>query len=238
MSRELEQQGVQLEPVNLGAKDYVQAAIDLANWREGDGPGRANDYYGRLITGTEKGGELFQMVGNAPSFTRPLPDSQSSSKDGSVVLALRDRLRDRLEQVRTWKGKKRAALFAIADAAVETVTVKTTTKLELESSGALRYIRKDVYFPGGGDGPEGLVIAFLFDPAQPLGELRVCPFCNRFFLSVARVEGGPKPAYCPGTDHQKQADRIAARARAKRWRKDNPANKAAATAKHKSEKLR
>jgi hypothetical protein len=222
MSREFERGANRSEPVNLAARAYVQAAVDLANWRDGDGPGRANDLYGRLVTGTEKGGELFALIGGSPNFSGVPASNSSGGKGQNPVLELRDRLRHRLEQIRTAKGKKRSALLATADAAIDTVTVKTNTKLELDSRGRLKYIRNDVFFAGDADGPEGLVLAFLLDDAQVLGELRVCPFCERYFLSVASTEGGPKPAYCPGTDHQKQADRIAARIRAKQWRKDNP----------------
>jgi hypothetical protein len=239
MFRELDQKAGRPEPVNLAARAYVQAAIDLVNWQEGDGPGRANDLYGRLCTATAAGGDLFQMLGRGTvargADGQPLvvrTDGQPAGSDAHTIMDLRARLRDRLEQVRTYTGKKRAALRAIADAAVEAVTIRTVTKLELDHDARAHFIRQDFFTPGAGDGAEGLVIAVLLNPDQSVGELRVCPFCGRYFLSVASSDGGPKPAYCPGTDHQKQADRIKARARAKRWRNDNP-SKPAKAAKHK-----
>lgn len=239
-SREFARQEMRPEPVNLSARAYVQACLDLANWKEGDDMGLANDYYGRLITNTAAGGELFQQLGMAahpPGVVRAegLSIVAFTGQGEYSVLGLRGRLRVRLEQLRTWKSpRKRAALFASANAAVEGVTVRTSTTLEFDSnSGRLRYARKDQYFPGGEDGPEGLLLAFLLDRKQPLGELKACRYCGAYFLSVAKTQGGPKPDYCPGTDHQKRADALASRQRAKNTRRRLKAKAAEAVAKHK-----
>jgi hypothetical protein len=79
------------------------------------------------------------------------------------------------------------------------------------------------YVAGTGDGPTGLLLAFALDPKRRFAkELRRCQLesCGRFFLVPQGRRGGPIQDYCPGTDHQRQADKLRApdRAKAKRNR--------------------
>jgi hypothetical protein len=211
------------ESDTFNAKEYVQACLDLSNWKEGDDVGLANDYVQQLITREAAARDIqIQMLLTTPGAVwTPFSVAVDGRQIEKTVLAVRNRLRTRLDQLLNWKSPtQRRALLASAAAAVEAVRVETATALELDlSSGRLVRTRKERYFPNGEDGYEGLLLAFLLDPDQPLGELKACKFCGAYFLSVANINGGPKPRYCPGTDHQIRADALASRKRSEKRRR-------------------
>jgi AhpD family alkylhydroperoxidase len=210
--------------VNLGPRAYVLAHLELANWRPGDDVELLNDAYGRVVTDTAAGGDLFKSVGSGTggmiSFT------QAPSIEESPPFLLGARIRERLTSF--LKGQeKRTTLRAEVKAALAGVKVKTS--LHLSAKNELEHL--NVYSPGGGEGAEGLLLAFLFASNETFGqELRQCPYCERFFLSLKNPRGGPRPKFCR-TEHQQLYDDSRAAERVRNSRDE--AKKAAKAAKHK-----
>ncbi|MEP7314195.1 MAG: hypothetical protein ABI859_16550 [Pseudomonadota bacterium] len=201
---------------NLGAREYVQAGLDLANWRTGDDPQALLHAYGLLVFAKEGAGrDLQRLAGKFTNFT-------SEVVMAPPMLEKIGLLRKRLEDFIAAGKKDRARFRAIADSALEEVAVDTT--LQLNEDGELEYVHS--FHPGHRDGQEGLLLAFLLSRSDPFGdELRKCLHCSRFFLAVKNPRGGPRPKYCPGTDHQQLHDNKMANARRKKY--------APAKAKHK-----
>jgi hypothetical protein len=181
----------------------MRRALCLANWRPGDG---------RALS-------LFF----GPDFTISPPLTDPGAKaDDEALLRFGRRVRFALVRFMTGSEKDRQALRKTRDGTIKHMRVRST-ELHLSERGSLEYFHN--YVTGNSDGQLGLFLALLLDPERSFGQdLRRCrlPGCGRFFLVAPDRRGGPIPAYCPDTDHQKQAGALTAKDRAKKYR----ANKA------------
>lgn len=183
---------------------FVLLCLDLANWREGDVPDAANVAFKRVTSDTADWSLRWAAIRLDPTIA-------VDPRALELGAAMRDVLG------RAIRRRDLAVLRKRRDAALEHVQV-ATMRLHIESDVLTH---EHGYVAGTGDGPVGLVLAFVLDPARRFSrELRRCQLdaCGRFFLVPTGRKGGPIQDYCPGTDHQRQADRVRARARAKRAR--------------------
>ncbi len=185
--------------------------LDLANWREGDVPDVANVAFRRVTSNTADWSLRWAAIRLDPAI--PVEPR---------ALELGAEMRDVL--ARAIRRRDLAALRKRRDAALGAVTV-ATTRLHIEGDAL---IHEHGYLAGTGDGPIGMLLAFVLDPNRRFArQLRRCLLdsCGKFFVVPPGRKGGPIQDYCPGTDHQRQADKIRARARAKRSRSDPAAHK-------------
>ncbi len=183
---------------------YVLLCLDLANWRTGDVPDLANVAYRRLTTNTADWSLRWATIRTDP--TVPVEPR---------ALELGAEMRDVLTRV--VEHRNLAALRKRRDASIAAVSVAATRLQVLDDS--LQH--EHGYAAGTGDGSIALLLAFVLDPKRRFSrQLRRCllPSCGRFFVVPLGRRGGPVQDYCPGTDHQRQADKLRAPARAKRAR--------------------
>jgi hypothetical protein len=204
-------------PMNLGAERYVDACLALANWHPDSDPAVGLKAYGWVCTNAEEASHLLER----PITEEAMEWWQSVSGDeGDAAFRkigdLSELLRARLDQFLCAKGQTLQALRASANVAVS--EIKVDTELEIAPNGQLVHIHR--YFPGGGDGVVGMLMAFLLDPNLPFGAaVRRCALesCRIFFLANSGAKGGPKRRYCR-PKHQLDADAIHAVERVRRRR--------------------
>jgi hypothetical protein len=206
------------EPTNVSAGLFVQYSLDLANWRESDGREQLERAYSLVCFGPESEGDSRSQF-DLSDF----PELPPAEPGISSAVNLQQRLKVALDEFLASTPGKRRALHASANAAVKSVIVMS--KLHVDDSGRLSRI--DRYLPGP-VGAVGLLLAFLLDPRSTMGSaLRKCglplPDCGRYFLAAKNPSGGPRPKYCPGTDHQKMADLLRAPQRMRETRRAAPA---------------
>jgi hypothetical protein len=185
---------------------YVLLCLDLANWREGDVPDVANVAFHRVTSNTAEWSLRWATIRTDPS----IPVEPRALELGAEI-------RDVLKRLVESRGRDVPSLSKRRDTALPAVTVATTGL----------YIEGDVlehehgYVAGTGDGPIALLLAFALDPKRRFRkELRRCQLasCGRYFVVPQGRKGGRIQDYCPGTDHQRQADKLRAPSRAKRAR--------------------
>jgi hypothetical protein len=185
------------QPQFVTSREYVQACLNLVNWREGDAKSAVlvaiSQIYGTdPFTDSHK--SLLLLFGQKPELWKAYIEKFAVAP-GSFA----DGLRKRIGKFLSGSEKDRKALRATRDSALE--AVNTEIKLEVAANGEL--IHRYRYIPKDQDAKEGLLLAFLFSAREPFGkELRQCPFCKRYFLATPNTKGGPRPKFCPGTDHQ------------------------------------
>jgi hypothetical protein len=180
---------------------YMIASVTIANWRPDD-----------PSTATEAN-LLWESLTTGP-VRRP-PETVEADRG---AFDYGQQVRSVLEQFMTGSQKVRQALREIRDAAIEHVRV-ASTELVISKRDTLEHLHG--YFTGTGDGPLGLFLTYLMDPGRPFGQnLRRCRLasCGRVFFVPPVRRGGPIPAYCPGTDHQRRADAMKAARRSKEYR--------------------
>jgi hypothetical protein len=220
----------ELGPVNLGDRDYVLACLRLANWKDTDRADIANTAFGEVCTDTKAGGALFRKLGKTPRSGYPRAirlGGGRPDKVGSGVTELRERLRQALNEFLSKRGAARRVLVARARAAIAAFNEAkgVRTALRIADDGALEHLH--TYFPGGGPGAEGLLLAFLLSPRHTFGpELRVCALdeCRKFFLATKNPKGGPRRVFCEEAC-QLRADALQATRRAANKRKRDAANR-------------
>lgn len=194
------------EPTNISARLFLQYSLDLANWRENDGREQLERAYRLVCFGPESETDSPSQFDLSDFADLPPPAEPNTP----LEVDLQKRLKVALDQFLASTPDKRKALHASANAAVKSVVVMS--KLHVDDYGRLSRI--DTYLPGP-FGAVGLLLAFLLDPRSTMGNaLRKCglplPHCGRYFLAAKNPNGGPRPNYCPGTDHQKIADLLRA----------------------------
>jgi hypothetical protein len=221
-------------PVNLGDEGWMLACLRLANWKHTDPVAEANTAYGEVISGTKGGGVLFRALGRPqPKGGYPRVIRLGGSRPDqipSAVPELIERLRRALDE---FLGKRRIArrdLVARANSAIRAINgdgIRTgvRTTLRVAGDGALEHLHG--YFPGGGEGAEGLLLAFLLSPRHTYGtDLRVCALdgCREYFLAKKNSRGGPRRVFC-SIACQLKADAAQAVERARKKRKRDAAKR-------------
>jgi hypothetical protein len=200
-----DQQETRRQSERTTPREYVQACIDIANWHEGE------DFSSFFTAACRVSGGMPGIKdAKGPlshSAKKALFAAWQSMFRGDRGLRYADYFRECLASFLYRQGADRKSLRDRAEAALKRVVVKT--QLKLGPRGELEHQHQ--YVPHGTASEGGLLLAFLFSPNEPFkNELRQCPYCERFFLAAHNPKGGPRPKYCPGTDHQKLNDAMQA----------------------------
>jgi hypothetical protein len=211
---------------------YMDWSLKLANWRpDADDPHPVvvNWVWNSLTTDTN----FRHWPANPatdPAYRDADPADLAKIKVDQGALDYGQRVRDVLDRFMRGGKEDLRWLRRTAYVAIEGVRIGST-ELSFSGRGTLEYVHS--YVTGTRDGPLGLFLAFLLDPERPFGQsLRRCRLrgCERFFFVPPARRGGPIPAFCPGTDHQRRHDARSSAKRAKEYRARQAVH---AAAKHK-----